>query len=343
MSNLDGKNEREIANAAHELFLLGQKTVEGRAVLAALKKELSDASSERVDSPLVEQVIEANQQPVPAKLLVQSDAPVTPRLQEQCLYQELREANAQLVIAALSAQDLQAVAEHALSQQKSILATVAHELRNPLTPISMIAERMVRMPSDELPRMRELIEGKVQQISQLVDDLLDVSRAGTGKLRLNRRDVDMIQVLREAIDACRPLMSAQQQRFVTHLPNGIVMVNGDPGRLAQILQNLLANAAKYTPTHGSIVLSLTVASDVLKIKISDNGIGISAKALPFIFDPYVQDVNAVGFNGSGLGIGLTVVRELVEAHGGKVAGMSEGDGKGSEFVVTLPLVIHTRA
>src|SRR5450830_899557 len=107
MSNLDGKNEREIANAAHELFLLGQKTVEGRAVLAALKKELSDASSERVDSPQVEQVIEANQQPVPAKLLAQSDAPVTPRLQEQCLYQELREANAQLVIAALSAQDLQ--------------------------------------------------------------------------------------------------------------------------------------------------------------------------------------------------------------------------------------------
>ncbi|WP_256597422.1 sensor histidine kinase KdpD [Pseudomonas sp. 31-12] len=310
-------------------------------MLAALQKELSDASNPLVDSQQIEQVIEADQQLVPAKLLVQSDAVVAPRLEEQRMYQELREANAQLVIAALSAQDLQAVAERALSQQKSILATVAHELRNPLTPISMIAERMVRMPSDELPRMRELIEGQVQHMSQLVDDLLDVSRVSTGKLRLNRRDVDMIQVLREAIDACRPLMSAQEQRFDAHLPDGILMVNGDPGRLAQIIHNLLANAAKYTPPHGGIALSLTVASDVLKIKISDNGIGISAKALPFIFDPYIQDVHAVGFNGSGLGIGLTVVRELVEAHGGKVTGMSEGDGKGSEFVVTLPLAIHS--
>lgn len=341
MSNVDGTNEREIANAAHELFLLGQKTVEARAVLAALQKELSDTSSRLVDSQQVEQVIEAHQQHVPAKLLVPSDAIVAPRLEEQRLYQELREANAQLVIAALSAQDLQAVAERALSQQKSILATVAHELRNPLTPISMIAERMVRLPSDQLPRMRELIEGQVQHISQLVDDLLDVSRASTGKLRIDRRDVDIIQVLREAIDACRPLMSAQEQHFNVHLPNGILMVNGDPGRLAQILHNLLANAAKYTPTHGRIKLSVTVASDVLKITISDNGIGISAKALPFIFDPYVQDVHAVGFNGSGLGIGLTVVRELVEAHGGEVAGTSEGDGKGSEFVVTLPMVIHS--
>ncbi|WHS57730.1 HAMP domain-containing sensor histidine kinase [Pseudomonas sp. G2-4] len=341
MSNVDGKKEREIANAAHELFLLGQKTVEARAVLAALQKELSDASNPLGDSQQTEQVIEANQQLVPAKLLVQSDAVVSPRLEEQRMYQELREANAQLVIAALSAQDLQAVAERALSQQKSMLATVAHELRNPLTPISMIAERMVRMPSDELPRMRQLIEGQVQHMSQLVDDLLDVSRASTGKLRLNRRDIDMIQVLREAIDTCRPLMSAQEQRFDAHLPDGILMVNGDPGRLAQILQNLLTNAAKYTPTHGRIELSLTVASDALKIKISDNGIGISAKALPFIFDPYVQDVHAVGFNGSGLGIGLTVVRELVEAHGGEVTGMSEGDGKGSEFVVTFPLVIHS--
>jgi signal transduction histidine kinase len=343
MSNVDGTNEREIANAAHELFLLGQKTVKARAVLAALQKELSDISSRLAGSQQVEQVIETNQQPVPAKLMVQSDAIVAPRLEEQRLYQELCEANAQLVIAALSAQDLQAVAERALSQQKNILATVAHELRNPLTPISMIAERMVRLPSDQLPRLRELIEGQVQHMSLLVDDLLDVSRASTGKLRLNRRDVDIIQVLREAIDACRPLMSAQEQHFNVHLPNDILMVNGDPGRLAQIFHNLLANAAKYTPTHGRIKLSITVASDVLKIIISDNGIGISAKALPFIFDPYVQDVHAVGFNGSGLGIGLTVVRELVEAHGGEVTGMSEGDGMGSEFVVTLPMVIHSNA
>src|SRR5471032_3700872 len=262
MSKAVGGNEREMANAAHELFLLGQKTVEARAVLAALQKQLSDASSRLVDTQQVEQVIEANQQLVLAILLAQSDAVTPPRLEELSLYQELREANAQLVIAALSAQDLQATAEHALSQQKSILAMVAHELRNPLTPISMIAERMVRMPSDQLPRMRALIEGQVHHISQLVDDLLDVSRVSTGKLRIDRRDVDMTQVLREAIDACSPLMSAQEQRFDAHLPDGMLMVNGDPGRLAQIIHNLLANAAKYTPTHGRIKLSVTVASDV---------------------------------------------------------------------------------
>ena len=338
MSKAGGSNEREMANAAHELFLLGQKTVEARAVLAALQKQLSDASSRLVDTQQVEQVIEANQQLVLAILLAQSDAVTTPRVEEQRLYQELREANAQLVIAALSAQDLQATAERALSQQKSILAMVAHELRNPLTPISMIAERMVRLPSDQLPRMRELIESQVQHISQLVDDLLDVSRASTGKLRINRSDIDMIQILNGAIDACSPVMSAQKQHFDAHLPDSVLIVNGDSGRLAQILHNLLANAAKYTPVGGSIKLSVTVEADVLRISISDNGIGVTAKALPFIFDPYVQDAHAIGFNSTGLGIGLTVVRELVEAHGGTVTGMSDGDGKGSEFVVTLPLV-----
>ncbi|KAA0944753.1 HAMP domain-containing histidine kinase [Pseudomonas sp. ANT_H14] len=340
MSKIDDKNEREVASAAHELFLLGQKTVEARAILAALQKQLSDASSRLVDTQQVEQVIEANQQLVLAMLLAQSDAVTPPHVEEQRLYQELREANAQLVIAALSAQDLQATAELALSQQKSILAMVAHELRNPLTPISMIAERMVRLPSDQLPRMRELIESQVQHISQLVDDLLDVSRASTGKLRINRCDVDMMKILSGAIDACGPVMVAQKQHFDAHLPDGVLMVSGDPGRLAQILQNLLANAAKYTPANGRIKLSVTVETDVLRISISDNGIGVTAKALPFIFDPYVQDAHAIGFNGAGLGIGLTVVRELVEAHGGTVTGMSEGDGKGSEFVVTLPLLIE---
>lgn len=338
MSENDGKEEREVANAAHELFLLGQKTVEARAVLAALQNQLSDASNRLVDTQQVEQLIEANQQLVLAILLAQSDAATLPGLEDQCLYQELREANAQLVLAALSAQDLHATAERALSQQKNILAMVAHELRNPLTPISLIAERMVRLPSDQLPRMRELIEGQVRHISKLVDDLLDVSRVSTGKLRVERQHVDMIEILNNAIGACSPVMTAKQQHFETHLPNGALFVNGDPARLTQILGNLLANAAKYTPAGGKIALAATVEADVLRISISDSGIGISAKVLPFIFDPYVQDEHAIGFNGSGLGIGLTVVRELVEAHGGKVVGMSEGSGKGSEFVVTLPLV-----
>ena len=225
-----------------------------------------------------------------------------------------------------------------MDQQKGILAMVAHELRNPLTPIKLIAQRMVRLPSDQLPRMRELIEGQVQHISQLVDDLLDVSRASTGKLRINCSEVDMLRILNAAVDACSPVMIARKQQFDVELPDAALIVNGDPGRLAQILHNLLANAAKYTPVGGTISMTATVTAKVLRISIADNGIGVTAKALPFIFDPYVQDTHAIGFNVTGLGIGLTVVRELVEAHGGKVTGMSDGHGKGSEFVVTLPLV-----
>lgn len=337
MSKRAGEDEREAANAAHELFLLGQKTVEARAVLAALQQQLSDANSRLEDSQHVEQLIEANQQLVLAILLAQSVPVAMPGMEEQ-LFQELREANAQLVIAALGAQDLQATAERALDQQKGILAMVAHELRNPLTPIKLIAQRMVRLPSDQLPRMRELIEGQVQHISQLVDDLLDVSRASTGKLRINCSEVDMLRILNAAVDACSPVMIARKQQFDVELPDAALIVNGDPGRLAQILHNLLANAAKYTPVGGTISMTATVTAKVLRISIADNGIGVTAKALPFIFDPYVQDTHAIGFNVTGLGIGLTVVRELVESHGGKVTGMSDGHGKGSEFVVTLPLV-----
>lgn len=340
MSDANGKNEQAMATAARELFLLGQKTVEARAVLAALQKELSDANTRLVDSQQVEQLIEANQQLVLAILLAQSDAETPKRTQEeQRLFQEMREANAQLVIAALSAQDLQASAEHTLEQQRNILTLVAHELRNPLTPISMIAGRLVRVPSEELPRMQALIEGQVQHMSRLVDDLLDVSRASTGKLRLDCRIVDMVQIIHQAIEVCSPVMTAHHLHFSAELPECALAMNGDPVRLTQILGNLLGNAAKYTPSGGNVTLSVSAEADVLQMSICDNGIGISAQALPFIFDPFVQDVHAVGFNGAGLGIGLTVVRELVEAHGGTVIGMSDGDGKGSTFIVTLPLVV----
>lgn len=340
MTDANGTNPQTMATAARELFLLGQKTVEARAVLAALKKELSDTNNRLVDAQQIEQLVEANQQLVLAILLAQSDAEKPRRSQEeQQLFLEMREANAQLVIAALSAQNLQASAEHTLEQQRNILTLVAHELRNPLTPISMIASRLVRVPSEELPRMQALIEGQVRQMTRLVDDLLDVSRASTGKLRLDCRIVDMVQIIQEAIEVCRPVMNTRQLHFTTELPNCALSIDGDPVRLTQILGNLLGNATKYTPVGGHVTLAVTAEDNLLKMSVSDDGIGISAQALPFIFEPFVQDVHAVGFNGAGLGIGLTVVRELVEAHGGTVIGSSDGDGKGSTFIVTLPLAV----
>ncbi|WLH11905.1 HAMP domain-containing sensor histidine kinase [Pseudomonas hefeiensis] len=338
MNEANGGNEQAKATAARELFLLGQKTVEARAVLAALHKELNDANTQLADKQQVEQLIEANQQLVLAILSAQSEAEKPAFTQaEQQLYLQMREANEQLVIAALSAQHLQDSAERALERQRSVLALVAHELRNPLTPISMIAGRLVRVPSEELPRMQTLIEGQVRHMSRLVEDLLDVSRVSTGKFRLDCQIVDMVQIIREAIDICKPVMISGNLLFSATLPECALLVYGDPVRLAQILGNLLGNAAKYTPVGGTVVLSVTVEGSVLQVSICDTGIGISAKALPFIFEPFVQDVHAIGFNGAGLGIGLTVVRELVESHGGTVLGKSEGDGKGSEFVVRLPL------
>ncbi len=339
MNEANGKNEQALGTAARELFLLGQKTVKARAVLAALNKELSEANTQRADSRQIEQLIEANQQLVLAILTAQSDAEKPQHTaEEQQRYLEMREANEQLVLAVLSAQHLQASAEQSLAQQRNTLTLVAHELRNPLTPISMIAGRLVRVPSEELPRMQALIEGQVQHMSRLVEDLLDVSRASTGKFRLDRCSVDMTQTIHEAIEICRPVMLANELHFSAQLPEYALMVDGDPVRLSQILGNLLGNAAKYTPAGGNVTLSVTAEDNLMRLCICDTGIGISSKALPFIFEPFVQDVHAIGFNGAGLGIGLTVVRELVEVHGGTVTAFSKGDGKGSKFVVTLALV-----
>lgn len=340
MKEANGTNAQAMATAARELFLLGQKTAEARAVLAALQKKLNDTNNRLVDAQQIELLVEANQQLVLAILLAQTDAEKPRRSkEEQRLFLEMREANAQLVIAALSAQNLQASAEHTLAQQRNLLTLVAHELRNPLTPISMIAGRLVRVPAEELPRMQALIEGQVAHMSRLVDDLLDVSRASTGKLRLDCEIVDMVQIIQGAIEVCSPVMNTRHLHFNAELPNCALSVDGDPVRLTQILSNLLGNAAKYTPAGGNVTLSVTARDDVLEMSIRDDGIGISAQALPFIFEPFVQDVHAIGFNGAGLGIGLTVVRELVEAHGGTVVGMSDGDGLGSTFIVTLPRVV----
>ena len=250
----------------------------------------------------------------------------------------LREANEQLLMAALGAQSLQAAAEQAQRQQTHFLAVLAHELRNPLTPIRTAAALLPQVRSEELPRMQAIIERQVAHMSRLVGDLLDVSRVNTGKLRLERRPMDLAETIGEAIEACRPAMATRLQEFDVDVPAGPLEVYGDSDRLAQVFSNLLDNAYKYTPPGGRIGLLVRVAGAAIVVTVSDSGIGITAEALPHVFDPFVQDTHAIGYNGAGLGIGLTVVRELVEAHGGTVVAASDGSGLGSRFVVTLPLV-----
>lgn len=250
---------------------------------------------------------------------------------------QLREANGELVLAALNAQDLQAAAERALRQQKEFLAVVAHELRNPLTPIRIAAGMVGLVRPEDIPRYQAIIENEVQHMVRLVSDLLDMSRASTGKLRIERQVLDLAGLIDEAVGACRPAMDTRLQHFSVQVPARAIKLDADPVRLAQVLRNLLDNASKYTPDGGEIGLSVAVVDDTVVMTVSDSGIGITAEALPKVFEPFVQDKHAIGFNGVGLGIGLTVVRELVEAHGGQVVAHSAGTGLGAQFVVTLPL------
>jgi len=253
---------------------------------------------------------------------------------------QLQEANEQLVLAALTAQELQSAAEHARQRQADFVVTLAHELRNPLVPIRTAAAVLggISMKEPLLPRMQAIIERQVAHMSRLVDDLFDTSRISTGKLRLERREVNVMSIIDAAVDACRPAMDARLQNFVAELPSSAAQIDGDPIRLTQILSNLLDNASKYTPEGGEIRLSMEVVDAAIVMTVSDNGIGIAADVLPRIFEPFVQDAHAVNFNGAGLGIGLTVVRELVQAHGGNIVASSPGAGLGSRFAVTLPMI-----
>lgn len=256
------------------------------------------------------------------------------------LTKNLREANEQLVVAAISAQALHAAADAAYRRQVELLAVVAHELRNPLAPIRTAAALLSHIVTEEpqLPRLQAIIERQAKHMTRLVGDLLDVSRVHTGKLRVERQHIDLADVINASVDNCRPSMARRSQRFNLRIPGQALTVDGDLVRLTQVFTNLLDNASKYTPAAGEIDLSVTLIDNAALIAVSDNGIGIAEEMLPAVFEPFTQDARAMGVNGVGLGIGLTVVRELVEAHDGKVTAQSEGCGLGSLFVVTLPLV-----
>lgn len=250
----------------------------------------------------------------------------------------LQEANTQLLLAAISAQELQAAAELAQRRQTNFLGLLAHELRNPLAPISNAAAILGHVPIERplLVKVQAIISRQVKTLERMVEDLLDVSRVNEGKLRLELESLDMNALIDDVVQACRPAMDTRLQQFEVQLATRPVRVRGDPVRLAQVLGNLLDNASKYTPQSGQIRLEVIVVGDKVVLTVADNGIGITPEALPTIFEPFVQEQHATLFNGAGLGIGLTVVRELVAGHGGDVTVASGGKGLGSRFTVMLP-------
>ena len=221
-------------------------------------------------------------------------------------------------------------------RKDEFLATLAHELRNPLAPIANSLQ--VLRAADGSPHAAEsraVIERQVNQLVHLVDDLLDVSRVSRGKLELRRRPVRLSEVLQAAAETSRPSIDAHSHRLEIRLPDEEVWLDADLTRLAQVFANLLNNSAKYMEAGGEIVVEASAGDDVV-VKVRDTGIGIAPEMLPHIFDLFVQADRSLERAHGGLGIGLTLVRRLVELHGGSVSARSDGPGQGSEFVVRLP-------
>jgi PAS domain S-box-containing protein len=230
--------------------------------------------------------------------------------------------------------------EEAGRHTRQFLAMLAHELRNPLAPIrnAVGVMRIRELDDQQLSACRDIIGRQVEHLSRLVDDLFDVSRITSGKVALHKRTIDVASAVTRAAECVRPFVDARQQTLEVDLPKEPIRVQGDLTRLAQVVQNLLHNSAKYTPPGGRIVLTLRTQSDTAIIRVQDDGIGIASHLLPKVFDLFVQAEGPVDCSDGGLGIGLTLVRQLVELHGGSVDASSEGPGRGAEFIVRLPCV-----
>jgi signal transduction histidine kinase/CheY-like chemotaxis protein len=223
-------------------------------------------------------------------------------------------------------------------RKDEFLAMLAHELRNPLAPVRNAVQvlRMKCAGDSLVERMGEMMGRQVAHMSRLVDDLLDVSRITRGKVNLRIERVELADVVARAVESARPLIDARGHELSVSVPHEPVHLHADLTRVIQVLGNLLANAAKYTPEGGHVWLTAFREGDEAVVGVRDNGIGIPAEMLPQVFDLFTQVARTLDRSQGGLGIGLTLVRSLVELHGGSVRVVSEGPGQGSEFVVRLP-------
>ena len=239
-----------------------------------------------------------------------------------------------------SEEHFRVMAEQLLEAERrkdEFLATLAHELRNPLAPLRNAVEVMQRTDdhADQQVEARQIVARQVRQMVRLIDDLLDVSRITRGKLELRHERVPFSTVLHDAVETSRPVLEAKRHELSIVLPDEQIDVDGDPTRLAQVFSNLLNNAAKFTEPGGRVTVSAQREGEVLVVRVRDTGIGIPSDMLPRIFDMFTQVDTGPARSQSGLGIGLTIVKRIVELHGGTVDAHSGGPGRGSEFVVRL--------
>jgi two-component system CheB/CheR fusion protein len=235
-------------------------------------------------------------------------------------------------------QEARAEAETANRRKDEFLAMLAHELRNPLAPIrNTFYILRQRVKNDEIVgHALDMSERQIGHMARLLDDLLDVSRITVGKIQLQRELVLLQTAIARAVESCTPLIESRRHQLIISSPSAEIFLDADPARLEQILSNLITNAAKYTDVGGTISLDVTAEGKWVVIRLTDSGCGISEELLPRIFDLFTQADHSLDRAQGGLGIGLTLVKSLVELHGGTIEASSEGIGKGSAFIVRLP-------
>ncbi|HLF09925.1 MAG TPA: ATP-binding protein [Gammaproteobacteria bacterium] len=225
-------------------------------------------------------------------------------------------------------------------RKDEFLATLAHELRNPLAPMVNALGLLGSPRADATVTQRAygIMERQLAHMVRLVDDLLDVSRITRGKLVVRKQPVELADIVQSAVDTIRPLLEASHHKLALDLPQQPIYLQADPVRLSQVFSNLLNNSAKYTEAGGHISLTATVVGSMVRVVVADDGIGISAAALPSIFQMFMQGDSSAERTQAGLGVGLALARQLVELHGGSIDVHSPGPSKGSAFTVTLPLM-----
>lgn len=275
-----------------------------------------------------------------ASLYAELENHATELRMEMAVRRQAEEERARLLVREQAARE---EAEAANRNKDEFLATLSHELRTPLTAILGWSHlmRTRKLDDGELTRALDTIERNARSQSQLIDDLLDVSRIITGKLSIDRGRVNVSKVIETALDAIRPMADAKEIEFTNAAPSTDIAVLGDPNRLQQIFWNLFSNAVKFTPRGGRVSIATTAYDSRVSVSVADSGIGIKSEFVPFIFDRFRQADGSTTREHGGLGLGLAIVQHLIDLHAGSVEVTSEGPNRGSTFTVTIPMPLDS--
>ncbi|HEY6124176.1 MAG TPA: ATP-binding protein, partial [Steroidobacteraceae bacterium] len=333
----------ELANPGY-MRLIGHRSIIGKTVAEALPEVIEQGYIK-----LLDQVYESGEAflaiAAPYAYQAQPDAPAT-QVFLDFVYQPIKDADGSVSGIFVEGADVtpRAMADSALRdadrRKDEFLAMLAHELRNPLAPISTAAEVLSRrIVNDETARRAaDVVRRQATQLTRIVDDLLDVSRISMGHVELKRETLLISDVIDLAVETVTPLWRAKQHQITTHASLEPVYVRGDRARLVQSLGNVMTNAAKYTDAGGEIGIDVSATADSVTVEISDTGAGISPEFMPRLFELFAQADRTLDRSQGGLGIGLSVVKKLVEMHGGDISARSDGLGRGSVFQIVLPRV-----